>query len=258
MHARTPIIGGNWKMNTTRAAGVELAKAVAAKAAAHPRVQTVVFPPFPYLIPVGEALRAASSAVGLGAQDVYHADKGAFTGEVAPAMLSDCGCTWVLAGHSERRHVIGEGDDNINLKLRSALHAGLGVVLCVGESLHQREVGETNHVNEKQTRLGLREVTPAEMDRLVIAYEPIWAIGTGKTATPDDAQDAHRHIRAVVKDIFGTEIASKVRIQYGGSVNAANAQALMSMPDVDGALVGGASLKPDDFGAIIAAAAARA
>jgi len=252
---RTPIIGGNWKMNTNRALGVELARAVVKLAGAQGGVQTVVFPPLPYLLAVGEAVRG--SAVQVGAQDVYHAEKGAFTGEVSPGMLVDCGCTWVLAGHSERRHVIHEGDDMVNLKLRAALHAGLGVILCVGESLHQRDVGETNHINEKQTRLGLREVRPEEMARLVIAYEPIWAIGTGKTATADDAQDAHWHIRAVVRDMFGSEAAGAVRIQYGGSVTGTNVQSLMAMPDVDGALVGGASLKPDEFGAIVAAAAAR-
>jgi triosephosphate isomerase len=248
---RTKIIGGNWKMNTDSTSAVALAKGVSASA--KPGVEVVVFPPFVYL---GAVKGALGNGVQLGAQDCYHAEKGAFTGEISVGMLRDVGCAWVLAGHSERRHVLHEGDDMVNLKLRAALHAGLGVVLCVGESLHQREVGETNHVNEKQVRLGLREVTSAEMARVVIAYEPVWAIGTGRTATPDDAQDAHRHIRAVVADMFGREIAGATRIQYGGSVNAGNAGALMGQPDVDGALVGGASLKVEDFGAIIAAAAA--
>jgi triosephosphate isomerase (TIM) len=248
---RTKIIGGNWKMNTDKASGIALAQAVA-KAAASAASEVAIFPPFPYLLPVQQAV--AGSRLMLGAQDVYHAEKGAFTGEVSCGMLKDCGVSIVLVGHSERRHVMHEGDDLINMKLRSALHAGLKVILCVGETLHQREVGETNHINEKQVRQGLREVTVEEMARVVIAYEPVWAIGTGKTATPDDAQDAHAHIRAVLADIMGKAPAAATRIQYGGSVTAANAKTLMGMPDVDGALVGGASLKPEDFAAIIQAA----
>jgi len=249
---RTKIIGGNWKMNTDRAGAAALSAAVAAAAKGVAGVQTAVFPPFPYLLPVAEALKG--SGVLLGAQDAYHAEKGAFTGEVSVGMLKDCGVGIVLAGHSERRHVMGEGDDLVNLKVRAVLHGGLSVVLCVGETLHQRQVDETNHVNEKQVRLGLRTVTPEELKRVVIAYEPVWAIGTGKTATPDDAQEAHAHIRAVVGDMFGKEAAGALRIQYGGSVTAANAKSLMGMPDVDGALVGGASLKADEFAAIVAAA----
>ncbi|MBY0309242.1 MAG: triose-phosphate isomerase [Phycisphaerales bacterium] len=248
---RTKIVGGNWKMNLDRAGAAALAGAVAKEPPAG--VQVAVFPPFPYLLAVGEALKG--SPVMLGGQDVYHAEKGAFTGEVSAGMLKDCGVSVVLAGHSERRHVIGEGDDLVNLKVRAALHAGLSVVLCVGETLHQRRVDETNHVNEKQVRLGLREVRPEELARVVIAYEPVWAIGTGRTATPDDAQAAHAHIRAVVKDIFGRDAGAAMRVQYGGSVTAANARSLMAMPDVDGALVGGASLKPEEFAAIVAAAA---
>ena len=248
---RTKIIGGNWKMNTDKAGAAALGAAVAASAKGG-KVQVAVFPPFPYLLAVGEAIRG--SGVMLGAQDVYHAEKGAFTGEVSVGMLKDCGVSIVLTGHSERRHVIGEGDDLVNLKVRAALHAGLSVVLCVGETLHQRQVEETNHVNEKQVRLGLRAVTPEELSRVVIAYEPVWAIGTGKTATPEDAQNAHAHIRAVVADMFGREAGSAMRVQYGGSVTGANAKSLMSMPDVDGALVGGASLKADEFAQIVAAA----
>jgi triosephosphate isomerase len=257
---RTPIIGGNWKMNTDRATAAALAEGVLGAAALHPGPEVVVFPPFPYLLPVHDVLRRPAiggRTVHLGAQDVYHAEKGAFTGEVSPLMLRDCGCTWVLVGHSERRHVIGEGDDNVNMKLRSAIAAGLNVILCIGETLHQRETGDTNHINERQTRLGLREVTHEHLARIVIAYEPVWAIGTGKTATPNDAQEAHFHIRRVVADMFGQDAAGRIRIQYGGSMNAANAAALLSMPDIDGGLIGGASLKVEDFSAIIAAAAAR-
>ncbi|HYD00006.1 MAG TPA: triose-phosphate isomerase [Phycisphaerales bacterium] len=249
---RTKIIGGNWKMNTDRAAAAALGAGVAAAAKGAESVQVAVFPPFPYLTAVADSLKG--SRVMLGAQDVYHAEKGAFTGEVSVGMLKDCGASIVLAGHSERRHVIGEGDDLVNLKVRAALHGGLHVVLCVGETLHQRQVEETNHVNEKQVRLGLRAVTPEELARVVIAYEPVWAIGTGRTATPENAQDAHAHIRAVVSDMFGREAGAALRVQYGGSVTGANAKSLLSMPDVDGALVGGASLKADEFAAIVAAA----
>jgi triosephosphate isomerase len=251
---RTKIIGGNWKMNTDRAGAAALGAAVAESVKGGKGAQVAVFPPFPYLLAVGEAVKGSGGAVMLGAQDVYHAEKGAFTGEVSVGMLKDCGVSIVLAGHSERRHVIGEGDDLVNLKVRAVLHGGLSVVLCVGETLHQRQVEETNHVNEKQVRLGLRAVTPQELPRVVIAYEPVWAIGTGKTATPEDAQEAHAHIRAVVSDMFGREAGAAMRIQYGGSVTGANAKSLMSMPDVDGALVGGASLKADEFAVIVAAA----
>ncbi|MCW5766657.1 MAG: triose-phosphate isomerase [Phycisphaeraceae bacterium] len=255
MTARSPIVGGNWKMNTDRAGAVALARAVAAGVRPLAGVQTVVFPPFVYLSEVAAALAQSGGGASLGAQDCYHAEKGAFTGEISVGMLKDCGAAWVLAGHSERRHVMHEGDDLVNLKLRAALHAGLSVILCVGEKLEQRLTGQTDTVNERQVRLGLRSVEPSELARIVIAYEPVWAIGTGKTATPQDAQDAHRHIRSVVADMFGTPAANALRIQYGGSVTAANAQGLMAQPDIDGALVGGASLKADEFTAICAAAA---
>ncbi len=255
---RVPIIGGNWKMNTDRTTGIALAKAVASGVASlhaqGKKVEVAVFPPFVYLPMISETLCAAGSNIALGAQDVYHAEKGAFTGEVSVGMLKDVGVKTVLVGHSERRHVIHEGDDLINLKVRAVLHHAMRCVLCVGEKLEQRETGQTNTINERQVRLGLRDVRPDELDRLVIAYEPVWAIGTGKTATPQDAQDAHRHIRLVLADLFGKDAAAGVRIQYGGSVNAANAKELMSQPDIDGALVGGASLKDVDFLQIVSAA----
>jgi triosephosphate isomerase len=254
---RTPIIGGNWKMNTDKAGAVALAKAVAQAAGALPAsgAQTIVFPPFPYLDAVHAAL-GGSPRVSLGAQDCYHAEKGAFTGEVSPLMLKDVGCAWVLAGHSERRHVLHEGDDMVNMKLRSALAAGLGVVLCVGEKLEQRLTGQTDTVNERQVERGLRDVPAEHLARIVIAYEPVWAIGTGKVATPQDAQAAHKHIRGVVANLFGPDAASAMRIQYGGSVTAASAAGLFAEPDIDGFLVGGASLKPDEFAQILRAAPA--
>jgi triosephosphate isomerase len=256
MSNRAMIVGGNWKMNTDRAGGIALAKATAAAAKAHPSVQVAIFPPFVYLPTISQTLCDASSQIMLGAQDVYHADKGAFTGEVSVHMLKDVGVHTVLVGHSERRHVFHEGDDLVNAKVNAVLNAGLRCVLCVGEKLEQRQTGQTDTINERQVRHGLKHVKPDQLDRLVIAYEPVWAIGTGQTATPDDAQNAHAHIRSVVSDEFGKEAGARMRIQYGGSVTAANAAGLFSMPDIDGALVGGASLKDADFAAIIAAAGA--
>ena len=251
---RTRIIGGNWKMNTDKAGGPVLAEAVerAAKGLGAGAPEVVIFPPFVYLDRVRQAL-GEGAKVQLGGQDCYHADKGAFTGEVAPPMLRDVGCAWVLAGHSERRHVLHEGDDMVNMKLRSALAAGLKVILCVGEKLEQRTTGQTDTVNERQVERGLRDVSAAELSKIVIAYEPVWAIGTGKVATPEDAQAAHAHIRGVIKSLYGAEAAGAMRIQYGGSVTAASAAGLIAMPDVDGFLVGGASLKAEEFGAILKA-----
>lgn len=250
---RPPIVGGNWKMNTTRASAIDLARAVRQSAGASPQVQVVVFPPFPYLIPVGEVL--AGGPVALGAQDVSDRPDGAFTGEVSCAMLKDCGVAWVLAGHSERRHVIGESDAIVNAKVRAGLAAGLGVVLCVGEKLEQREAGQTDLVNETQLRAGLLGVEPGALAHVVVAYEPVWAIGTGRTASPADAQAAHVHIRRVVASMYGAEAGAGVRIQYGGSVTASNARELFAQPDIDGGLIGGASLKPADFAQIVGAAA---
>ncbi|MFW5653292.1 MAG: triose-phosphate isomerase, partial [Planctomycetota bacterium] len=190
----------------------------------------------------------------LGAQDVYVEDDGAFTGEVSTAMLRDCHCEWALAGHSERRHVLGEGDELINRKVRKVLADGLKVILCVGETREQRDANETDAVNIRQIREGLKDVSADDMNRVVIAYEPVWAIGTGLTATPDDAQNAHHVIREEVRSLYGDAVADAVRIQYGGSVKPGNAAELFSQPDIDGGLIGGASLKADDFGHIVRAA----
>lgn len=252
MHRR-PIVGGNWKMNTNRSTGSDLARHVREASAPVKGVEVVVFPPFPYLLAIGEVLRG--SGVELGAQDVFDRAEGAFTGEVSVGMLKDCGVTTVLAGHSERRHVIGESDGVVNAKLRAALAGGLRGVLCVGEKLEQREAGQTDHVNESQIRAGLAGVDRADLARVVIAYEPVWAIGTGKTASPADAQAAHAHIRRVVGQLYDDAAAAEIRIQYGGSVTGANARELFSQPDIDGGLVGGASLKPADFALILQGAA---
>lgn len=256
MPQRTPFIGGNWKMNTNRAGAEALARGVMAfEAGWGRRAEAAVFVPFPYLLTVGAALRGGGSGIVLGAQDLYHKADGAFTGEVSAAMLVDCGVGAVLVGHSERRHVIGEDEELIRLKTRAGLEAGLGVVLCVGETLAQREAGETDAVNERQVRSGLDGLSAGLVGRVTIAYEPVWAIGTGRTATPGDAQDAHAKIRGVVAGMFGEGVAGAMRIQYGGSMKPSNAAELLAQPDIDGGLIGGASLVAGDFGAIVSAAA---
>jgi triosephosphate isomerase len=257
MAARMPIVGGNWKMNTDLASGVELAEDVAAGCgAAIERCEVVVYPPFPYLQAVGGAL--GHHSILLGAQDVYPASNGAFTGEVSTSMLSDLNVAMVLAGHSERRHVIGETDDLINAKTRAVLDAGLRVTLCIGETREQREADRIEQVNVDQLERGLEGVSDEQMASLVIAYEPVWAIGTGMTATPADAQAVHALIRKRLADLYDSTIADATRIQYGGSVKPANAADLIAESDVDGFLVGGASLKADEFLAVVRAVAEHA
>ncbi|MEM7628868.1 MAG: triose-phosphate isomerase [Planctomycetota bacterium] len=255
MSDRKPYVGGNWKMNTDHQSASDLARGVADGLAGVDGAEAAVFPPFPYLAAVGAILRERQSSVKLGAQDVYHESDGAFTGEISAAMLKDVGVSVVLAGHSERRHVIGEDDTLINAKVRAALDAGLEVILCVGETLEQREAGQTDAVNERQTRAGLANVGAEQLGHVTIAYEPVWAIGTGRTASPEDAQNAHAKIRAVVAELFGIEAAGRIRIQYGGSVKPGNAAELMAQADIDGGLIGGASLKAGDFCQIVRASA---
>jgi len=221
------------------------------------KVEVVVFPAFPYLNQVKQALQAANSPIKVGAQDVYFAANGAFTGEVSVSMLKDIGADYVLVGHSERRHVLGETDSLLNQKLRAALKGGLSVIFCVGEKLEQREAGQTDFINVGQLYLGLAGVSAEEMKRIVIAYEPVWAIGTGKTAKAEDAQVAHAAIRKALVTQYGEEVAKSVRIQYGGSVKGDNAKELFSQTDIDGGLIGGASLKAADFLQIVNAAAAK-
>ncbi len=255
MHERKPFVGGNWKMNTNRTTSADLTRAVVDGLARVEGVEVVVYPPFPYLLAVRSILRDRSSSIRMGAQNAYHRPDGAYTGEISIEMLKDCGATTVLVGHSERRHVIGEQDELINAKVRAVLEAGLECVLCVGETIEEREAGHTDPVNQRQVRAGLADVPGDWVNRLVLAYEPVWAIGTGKTATPDDAQAVHRKLRQLLSGLYGPEIAARTRIIYGGSVKPSNAAELFAQPDIDGGLIGGASLKPEDFVGIVKAAA---
>ncbi len=251
---RKKFVAGNWKMYTTAAGAVELAAGVVRGLGGDDRVTVAVCPPFPYLGRVAETLRG--SQVLLGGQNLYPEKEGAFTGEVSPAMLLDCGCRYVILGHSERRHKLGETDAFINQKVKAALAAGLQVILCVGETLGERQANQTEAVLDRQLTGGLAGVTGAAFASSVIAYEPVWAIGTGHNATPQQAQEAHAFIRRRVADLCGADTARTLPIQYGGSVKPENAASLLGQPDVDGALVGGASLKADQFLAIVQAAAA--
>jgi triosephosphate isomerase len=258
---RKPFVGGNWKMNTDFATARELARAGAQTLRDERLDRTVdvaVCPPFVYLLAVRDVLASVGSSVKLGAQDVHFAPNGALTGEISVSMLKDCGVQVVLTGHSERRHILGESDDLVNKKTCAVLEAGLECILCIGETLTQREAGRTDAVNEQQIRAGLAGVGADHLTsgRLTIAYEPVWAIGTGRNATPADAQDAHAKIRKLIGVLYSPAAAEATRVQYGGSCNPQNAPDLMKQPDIDGGLIGGASLKPGDFTAIVRATAA--
>jgi triosephosphate isomerase len=252
--SRRLFIAGNWKMNTSAAEARELATALAGKIGSEEAVDLAVAPPYVYLAAVADVL--AGTKIALASQDMFYEDNGAFTGEISSAMLKDVGCTLAILGHSERRHVIGETDELINRKLLKALADGVRPILCVGELLEQREAGKTLEVVSRQVRVGLEGVSAADVPGVTIAYEPVWAIGTGKVATPEQAQEVHAEIRKLLAGIYNDSAAEKIRIQYGGSVKPSNAADLLSLPDVDGALVGGASLKADDFEGIVRAGAA--
>lgn len=248
---RKKFVAGNWKMYTSLAQAKELAAAVA-KGTTSDSVIVAVFPPFPWLVTLAESLKG--SRVGLGGQDCHFEKEGAFTGQVSPAMLLEAGCRYVIIGHSERRHGLNESDELLNKKAKAALVAGLEVIFCIGELLAEREGNRTESVLQRQLTAGLAGITTEQMAKVVIAYEPVWAIGTGKVATDQQAQEAHAFVRKTVAGLFGQSVADNLVIQYGGSVKPDNAAGLMSQPDVDGALVGGASLKADSFLAIIKAA----
>jgi triosephosphate isomerase len=246
---RRPIIVGNWKMHKTIAEAVALVKDLHASVAQVETVDIGVAPPSTALMAVAEALRG--SRIFAAAQNMHWEPQGAFTGEISAAMLIDVGCRRVIIGHSERRQYFAETDVTVNKKLLAALQAELDPILCVGETLAQREGNATFGVLEQQIRQGLAEIPAEAMPRLVVAYEPIWAIGTGKTATPEQAQEVHAFIRGLLAALYSKALADEVRIQYGGSVNAGNIQTLMAQPDVDGALVGGASLEAASFAQIV-------
>jgi len=249
---RKTFIAGNWKMNLDRAQAVALVTDLKSGSAAGGSVDLAVCPPFVYLEAVGSALQG--TPIALGAQDMYFEKAGAFTGEISGPMLEDLGCRYVILGHSERRHILGETDALINQKVLAALALGLLPILCVGELLEEREAGQTEAVVRRQMQGSLAGVSATQMEQVVIAYEPVWAIGTGKVASPEQAQSVHADLRRLIEECYNPEVASVVRIQYGGSVKPDNAGELLSLPDVDGALVGGASLKADDFLGIVAAA----
>jgi triosephosphate isomerase len=246
------LVAGNWKMNGDAASSKELVAGIVAGAPQSDSAKLLICPPFPYLAAV--ARQIAGSRVALGAQNVSEHESGAFTGEVAPAMLRDIGCEYVIVGHSERRAMYGETSFAVAAKFKAALDAGLKPILCVGETLEQRESGGTESVVEVQLGAVIDKVGIAGFKSAVVAYEPVWAIGTGVTASPEQAQEVHRHIRGVMAG-HDAEVAESTQILYGGSMKGENAAGLLAMPDIDGGLIGGASLKAGDFLAIAEAAA---
>jgi triosephosphate isomerase len=249
---RRAFIAGNWKMHLDRAGAAALAARVAKRASEFTNVDIAVCPPFVYLEAVAAAI--AGSPVALGAQNMHHQTQGAFTGEVSPAMLIDIGCKYVILGHSERRAIFRESNDDVNKKVHAALAAGLTPIVCVGEQLGEREAGRTLEVVREQFDGSLAGVSAEQMATVVIAYEPVWAIGTGKVATPEQAEQVHADLRKLIESRYNATVAAELRIQYGGSVKPDNARSLLSQPNIDGALVGGASLKADDFCGILAGA----
>ena len=246
---RRPVIAGNWKMYKTIAEAVDFIEEIKPVAAQAGHCDVIVAPPFTAL--AAACATAKGSKVSVAAQNCHWDKEGAHTGDVSTVMLRDAGCTHVIIGHSERRHDCGETDAQVNKKVKAALAAGLTPIVCVGETLAEREGGETEKVLERQFTAGLIGLTPADFSRIIIAYEPVWAIGTGRTATPEMAGQAHRFIRSLARQQFGGSGADGVRILYGGSVKPDNVGALMAQEEIDGALVGGASLKVDSFASLV-------
>lgn len=247
--SRRYLIAGNWKMNKTAAEAAVLVKGIVDQAGSESAVDVAVCPPFTALDAASKALKG--SKVALGAENMYPKASGAYTGEISADMIKEFGCEYVILGHSERREYFKESDAFINEKVKAALASGLKPILCVGETLQQREAGTTIDVVSTQTKGGLDGVSAAEVEKVVIAYEPVWAIGTGKTATPEMAQEVHAQIRAILSSIFGEDGAQKVRILYGGSMKPENADALLAEKDIDGGLIGGAALKADSFVSLV-------
>jgi triosephosphate isomerase len=249
MNDRTPLIAGNWKMHKTSSESVETAAELVKLVAGTTDVDIMIAPVFTALEPVSKVVR--NSRVGLGAQNLHWEKEGAFTGEISAPMLVSSGCQYVIIGHSERRQFFGETDRTVNKRIRAAIDAQLIPVFCVGETESERDAGQTFSVLDKQVKKGLEGYLSDDLGTLVIAYEPVWAIGTGKTATKDQAQEAHRYIRSLIESDIDANLAKAVRILYGGSVKPDNVAQLMQMPDIDGALVGGASLDADSFSRIV-------
>jgi len=251
---RNKIIAGNWKMYKDLNESAELLNGLKTKLAILPNgVKAIVCPPFISLALAQKLLEG--SPIAIGAQNMYHEDEGAFTAEVSPKMLKSVGCTYVILGHSERRQYFGETNESINKKAKKAIVSGLTPIICVGELLVEREKNITDQVVTTQVKGCLKDIPAADVEKLIIAYEPVWAIGTGKVATPQQAQDVHKLIRGLIAQLYSSATAEKVVIQYGGSVKPDNAKELLHQPDIDGALVGGACLKADSFAAIVQAAA---
>lgn len=247
---RKPVIAANWKMHKTRGEAAAFVSEFLTAVEGLNGVEMVICPPFTALAATADAVQAAGNKVGVGAQNMYKEEKGAFTGEISGTMLKDAGATYVILGHSERRAIFGESDALVGDKVKVALGYGLTPILCVGETLQEREAGQTDAVNRRQLLAGTAGITADQIERIIIAYEPVWAIGTGKNCNTADAQATIAAIRAVVAETFGAGAAQAVRIQYGGSVKPGNIADYMAQPDIDGALVGGASLVPADFAAI--------
>jgi len=249
---RRLLIAGNWKMNLTLSTSLELAENLKKAVAIVSNVDIAVCPPSVYVQPVATALK--NTNIGVGAQNIYFEKEGAFTGEISVGMLKDIGCRYVILGHSERRNILGESSELVNLKTHAALAAGLIPIVCVGELLKERKAGTTEQVVRRQFDGSFSGISAEDMKKCVIAYEPVWAIGTGEVATPEQAEEVHVAIRQMIAKNYSKEVAEVVRIQYGGSVNDKNAQEILAKPNVDGALVGGASLKVEPFMGIIKSA----
>jgi triosephosphate isomerase len=249
MGNRRPLIAGNWKMYKTPSEAAETATRLVEQVRDVADVDIMIAPPFTALESVSRAIK--NSPVALGAQNLYWEKEGAYTGEISAPMLKSVGCEYSIIGHSERRQYFGETDETVNQKIQAAIQADLKPVFCIGETEQEREAGQTFSVLDKQVKKGLKERVPEELDRLIIAYEPVWAIGTGKTATDEQAQEVHQFIRSLIEESFGKDLSKSTRILYGGSVKPDNILNLMEMPDIDGALVGGASLDADSFSKIV-------
>ncbi|MCB0281424.1 MAG: triose-phosphate isomerase [Calditrichaeota bacterium] len=249
---RNKVIAGNWKMYKNNSEAQQLANQIKIRSTEIKKTEIILCPPFSALALVHEQVK--DSSITVGAQNLYWEKEGAFTGEISAGMIKSCGAAYVIIGHSERRQYFGETDATVNKRIKAALAEGLKAIVCVGESLDQRESGVTAKVIETQVTAGLEGLSKDDMKNLIIAYEPVWAIGTGKTATPEQAQEVHAQIRGLIDAQFGSDVAEKIKIQYGGSVKPENAETLLSQPDIDGALVGGACLKAETFLPIIQAA----